>query len=344
MKKFDYKVVIGEIGTRGGNAMTPIAVTVHHTAVETYGGYDIIGRLRQYVSYHGGQMPYHMYIPAGDDDNIYVTQYLNNATIHNANSTGNARCLAICIEGNFMIQQPTDKQLQKLRQLLDDIRTGWFPNSGWVLPQINLGDTSVLDFTVSSAWETIKVPRLHYHNEIAQKRYPHPTLPGAWLSAATSCSGMNLIPYVLDYRNNAGNVTWGNLIDENEVMWEQKYNELKTQYDGIISNYDKLQGEYITIESSLEMVKADLLSVKNDMKELDDKYIETSNENLRITQELDGLKLYFEVQDLEGVKVKYNEVKEVAAQVEEVQVIKNSACYKLAQFLFALFSLKKKSN
>lgn len=197
--RYEYEVIIDKIGTKAGHGkMTAHALTTHHTAVETReNGYDVISRLKAYVRHHNGVIAYHFYIPRDTSKKIYVTQYLTRYTWHNSNFTGNKDTLGICMEGNFQVQNPTETQLAKYRQLLDDIANNWFSKNGWVAFDKHINPRDKNTFKTYSGGKSVHI--LHYHNEIAQ--------PGH----GTACCGKNFIPKVLDYRNKQGNVSWGKI-------------------------------------------------------------------------------------------------------------------------------------
>lgn len=201
---YNYKIVADKINNTGGYGLFKAkAVTIHHSGVVTDGAYNVLERLRSYSRAHQGKFPYHFYIPrdfeGGEYNNdILITQWLNQWTVHNTNWDGNRNCLAVCLEGNFEVQQPTKTQLLKLKQLLDDLASKRF--------QIELGfirdfeAVNPKDNTTMITFSGVTVPMLHYHNEVAQ------VVNG--VKQATACCGKNLIPYVVEYRDKAGDVDW----------------------------------------------------------------------------------------------------------------------------------------
>jgi hypothetical protein len=230
MARFEYRNVINAIGTLGGYGYyVPKYVTIHHSAATGYLKDNDLDRFRLYKNYHAGVMPYAISIPYENDDLIYITQYLNTWTVHCGNAKGNTESFPVLVDGNFQTQAPLDVQLAKLKQVLDDIQTGWFQGNGYTLPQMNVQSTYLNDVTVNALWETIHVPTLHYHNEIAQKRYPLPG--GGWGSAATACCGQNLIPKVVEYRDKRGKVNW-DFISKEDEMYKEKYEaEVKKKWE-----------------------------------------------------------------------------------------------------------------
>lgn len=201
MKRFEYKVVIDELNSGGiVAAATFDSVTIHHSAVQSnVSGYDAKARIKSYTAWarqKGNKgMQYHFMIPYDNSDIIYCTNYVSGHVWHNSNYSGNQKALSVLVDGNFQIEQPSGKQLQKLEQILRDLNDNWFTKNGWYSFEKNIVPKS--KGTVRTYSENIKVPSLHYHNEVAQA------------GNATACCGANLIPKVVDYRNKAGNVSWG---------------------------------------------------------------------------------------------------------------------------------------
>lgn len=271
MARFSYKDIIKEIGTPAGfQNMTPKAVTTHHTAVATAQPYNVIARLQLYTRYHGS-LPYHIYISANDSDPIFITQYVNTATIHNANWEGNRNCIAICVEGNFEVQNPTAKQIQKYKQVLDDIADG---KTGFAIPRIDTRSKTVHTFS------GVRVYTSHYHNQVAQ--------PGN----GTACAGRNLIPKVVDYVNKGGNVTWPELIDQDEAMYKEKYEAAQKEVKKLqaaVKNKDKaivvlenelkaskkaqkdLEGKITLLEKKVSLLEATISTNNDSMKKLQSK-------------------------------------------------------------------------
>jgi hypothetical protein len=187
--RFQYVMLADKIGNKGGyGRMTPKAITIHHTAVRTHGVYDVSARLQRYCAYHNGRMPYHFYIPADGSNKIFITQYLSHYTHHNSNFYGNKETLAICIEGNFEVQNVTAKQKEMLQQLLADIDAKWFSANGYYKFDKHLNPSNN---TEVFKWTGKKVKGLHWHNQIAQDGH------------STDCCGKLLMPYVSNYRKYA---------------------------------------------------------------------------------------------------------------------------------------------
>ena len=210
--RYEYKVIAGEIGNAGGRGAMPDphSLTVHHSAVIRNGSEDPKTVAASYCKYHGGYMPYHFLIPYNDDNNIYVTQYVSQYTWHNSNGIGNKDSLAICIDGNFQEQQPKETQLKKFKQLLDDFNSDWFKQNGWssALDGIRPKQKDVWTYS-----DNKKVFTLHWHNEVAQ------------IGHGTACCGKNLMPYVSEYRDKAGSVSWGQPVTppakpEDQAVWD----------------------------------------------------------------------------------------------------------------------------
>lgn len=205
MKRFEYQVVIDKWGTGGTVASASFdSVTIHHSAVQSnVAGYNAETRAKSYAKWHRDKgypgIAYQFMIPYDDSDIIYVVNYVSGHTWHNANYEGNKKALAVLVDGNFEIENPSTKQLQKLKQLLDDLQNNWFSNNGWYKFEGNIQPAN--KGAVRTYSEGIKVPSLHYHNEVAQK------------GNGTACCGAKLKPYVVEYRDKAGNVTWGVPVD-----------------------------------------------------------------------------------------------------------------------------------
>ena len=249
MKRFRYEVIADKIaGNQGGyGSLTAKAITIHHTGVETVAPYDIMNRLAVYTRGHDGHFPYQFYIPMDDGDGsleqgedvIYVTNWLNQFVIHNANWDGNRNCLSGVLEGNFQVQKPTELQLAKLKQLLDDLSIDYLENvDGYIdsFKQVNPKDNQTV-YTFSG----VRVNSLHYHNEVAQ--------PGN----GTACCGTNLIPYVVDYRSKAGNVNWGLIQETPRVPESPEY--VRNQKDFEVTRYVALENVALVDLSNDQKVK-----------------------------------------------------------------------------------------
>lgn len=213
MSRFKYVVVASTWGTGGTVYKSQLSsVTVHHSAVKasTDKNYSAERRAKSYAVAHRRRgypgIAYHIFIPYDDSDNIYITNYLNGHTWHNGNAAGNRDALAVLVDGNFEEEKPSVRQILKLKQVLDDLYSNWFSKNGWypVDKPMNPRDSVIHRYTAGK-----NVRTLHYHNEVAQ--------PGH----GTACCGKNLIPYVLEYRNNKGSVTW----DKKENMEHKKLQE-----------------------------------------------------------------------------------------------------------------------
>jgi hypothetical protein len=192
MARFEYKVVadkIGNVGTRGKFIAPPHSVTIHHPASNKTK--DPMATFKAISKYKGGYFPYHIYI-TDYDDYIYITQYLSGYTWHNSNEQANKDSIAISVDGNHQIDKPSEKQLLKLKQVLDDLSSNWFSQNGWTKFDVNLDPKKKERITYSFG----KTPYvLHWHNEVAK--------------SPTSCCGKNLQPYVQEYRDKRGAVNWG---------------------------------------------------------------------------------------------------------------------------------------
>jgi len=277
MSRYEYSVIADKIDNKGGfQPLKAKAVTIHHTAVVTEGEYSVVERVKGYTRSHGGSMPYHFYIPRNEDNNIYVTQWLNQAVVHNTNWDGNRNCLSVCVEGNFDKQTPSKTQLAKLKQLLDDLSSDYLENQlGYIeaFREVN-PQNNITDYVFSGE----KVKNLHYHNEVAQ------TVED--VKQATKCCGVNLIPYVLDYRDKAGKVSW--LITEKE---QKMIDELTNKNKELEATNRSLKDELTAIEKIISdkdgvinIVKTDMEVLKNNFsrlqlenKELNDKIIALEN-------------------------------------------------------------------
>ncbi len=245
--RYEYKIIVNEIpGNTGGyGPLKAKCLTIHHTAVLTQQPYNILQRLAVFTKYHDGKLPYHFYIPYddGQDPYIYVTNWLNQFLIHCSNWEGNRSCLSCVLEGNFEVQTPTKTQLAKLKQLLDDLSNDTLENDlGYIdtFRAVNPKDNKTL-YTFSN----VQVYNLHYHNEIAEKGHK------------TACCGKNLIPYIIEYREKAGNVTWGSIPEHSTQQTQSS-----------ISFQDIEKTEYVAL-SSVDLVEITTGKILKQFKEGD---------------------------------------------------------------------------
>lgn len=226
---FDLEVVIDKIGCKGGyGSMKPYAITIHHDGITSYGPEDkSLEKLTAYTKARNGVSPYHIYIPRFNNRKIYVANYLTHYVWHNNNLKANKETIAITLEGNFQVQAPTATQLGRLRWILDALQTQLLIQHGWtdklneLYPQ-NPDIIKTYDYNK-------KVNILHWHNEVG-KTY-------------TACAGTNLIPKVLEYRNNKGIVNWGNYRipdDFDNEQYLKNYPLVKEAVDGghFLNGYD----------------------------------------------------------------------------------------------------------
>jgi hypothetical protein len=183
-----------------------------------------------------------------DSDNIYVTNYVNGHTWHNGNAQGNRKALAILVDGNFDVEKPTEKQLLKLKQILDHIYGNWFSKNGWFPFEVHM---NTRDRVRHKYTEGKTVRTTHYHNEVAQRGY------------STACCGKNLIPKVVEYRNKAGKVNWGNpqkdtMEDKTQAknkIIEQQQDEINAKTKLLLGQRDEIEGLQEEIQSLKETVK-----------------------------------------------------------------------------------------
>ncbi len=196
---YKYEIIADKLRQTGvGNAVQkPEIVVVHHSGVLTEKPYNIINRLNSYAVRHmqkiGNKgLAYHFYIPRDESEMIYITRYFNQAQYHCANRYFNARSIAVLVEGNFKEQDPTSTQLKKLQQLLDELPR-LFNNA--VLSGLDPKDNT----TVRRGEGITLKGGVFGHKEVAEVKHP------------TVCPA-RLLNYVQQYRNNKGNVLWGDSI------------------------------------------------------------------------------------------------------------------------------------
>lgn len=273
MKRFEYKVVADEWGTGGIVRKTALhSVTIHHSAVRgsNNGAYSAEARAKAYAREHRNRgypgISYQFFIPYDDSDIIYCTNYVSGHTWHNANYTGNQDSLAVLVDGNFQEENPHPKQLQKLKQLLDDIHDKWFSKNGWI--NFDAGIYPKDKNAIRTYQEGIRVPSLHYHNEVAQA------------GNKTACCGANLIPKVVEYRESAGNVGWGvpadpvtpptdpcQIYKDQVSSLTKKKEELENQLGKVNADLENEQDAHLETTKQLEALKvefADLQGKYND--------------------------------------------------------------------------------
>jgi hypothetical protein len=151
-------------------------IIVHHEAQEEGTVYDDAPRYEaeaQYqnnVSIPGSKgLQYHFKID--NVGQIFQIRPFNITTWHAGNLPVNNHSIAVCLDGNFEVQQPTREQFESLKQLLD-----WLSTQHPEFPAVQ-GDVSA-------------------HSEVIDHTY----FPGG-----TACCGANLRPYVIEYRTTGGN-------------------------------------------------------------------------------------------------------------------------------------------
>ncbi|MCX8035193.1 MAG: N-acetylmuramoyl-L-alanine amidase [Candidatus Dojkabacteria bacterium] len=126
--RFVYDVVINALPSfdKGFQNQIPELIVIHHTGTNDYQNTDVKSRLRDLNYTHIFDMQNsgfacHFYIPMDDSDKIYICRYLDHAQFHSGNFYVDKKSIAILIEGDLEHTQPTQKQLYKLKQILDDI-------------------------------------------------------------------------------------------------------------------------------------------------------------------------------------------------------------------------------
>jgi len=108
-------------------------IIVHHDGVEVKGDYDPIARYKQHANYHinkdwngdgkkdGSGIMYHFTIDW--KGRVYITRNFEETLWHCGNYQVNLASIAICLDGNFEVQQPTKEQLTSLKELLINLST-----------------------------------------------------------------------------------------------------------------------------------------------------------------------------------------------------------------------------
>ena len=253
MKRFEYDVVIDRLDTGGVVAQTTLhSVTAHHSAVRSnVAGYNAEQRIKSYTAWarqKGNKgMQYQFMIPYDESDLIYVTNYTSGHVWHNSNYEANQDSLSILIDGNFEVEKPSAKQLQKLEQLLRDLQGNWFTTNGWF--SFEKGIVPADKNAIRTYSEGIKVPSLHYHNEVAQAGH------------GTACAGKYLIPFIIDYRAKGGKVTWGVPVDPPVETCEQKLAKE-------ISAHTKTKATLNEVQEELKLEKAKIEVLEIQMKKM----------------------------------------------------------------------------
>jgi N-acetyl-anhydromuramyl-L-alanine amidase AmpD len=115
-KKLPFKKSNGMLDPKKVNK-----VVVHHDAVFVPArGYNTMERLKMEAGVHvakgWGHISYHYVIDNLGD--VYRCLPENEVGYHCGNLAINKNSLAICLHGNFMVQQPTVKQLASLKELV----------------------------------------------------------------------------------------------------------------------------------------------------------------------------------------------------------------------------------
>lgn len=283
MAKYSYEVIIDKLlQTKVGNGIQkPEIVVVHHTNIETNGEYDVIKRLNELAQRHirnlgNGGLAYHFYIPRNESNTIYVTRYLNQIQWHCSNAYFNTKSLGVLMEGDFDKQKPTPTQLKKLKQLLDELPM-LFGNPD--LELIQPKDSQ----TVRKGSGVELRGGLFYHGEVAEPGY------------ATTCAGINLIPYVVDYRLKHGNVDWEKALDQTMVkqIVEQKVSDEESSMNFIAGNLNSriqlLEKEKTNLVNEIEQTKKFIQNLESKIHQLDFKVISLQSENKNLLEERDIL-------------------------------------------------------
>lgn len=234
---FNLKNVIDEIGSgKGYGTINPHSITIHHDGVKANTSEDPLKKLRIYTNARKGVCPYHVYIPYNTSDDIYVANYLNKLVWHNTNGDANRDAIAISLAGNFDVQAPHWKQLEKLRWLLDNIDNGKLVKNGWTSILNNLKPRDSRTIKTYTGYNkhlgrrvAKKVKRLHYHNQVSV--------------FYTACCGKYLKNKITDYSNSGGNVKWAREIyppkSWNENVYLEKYPSVKKAIgdNGFLNGY-----------------------------------------------------------------------------------------------------------
>ena len=257
MKRYKYEVVIEKWNVGGIVAQHSFnAVTIHHSAVKSQGvPYNAEQRIKAYAAWHRKQgnkgITYHFVIPADDSDVIYCTNYVSGHTWHNSNYIGNQNSLAVMVDGNFEQERPTKKQLEKLKQILDDLNNNWFSKNGWYSFEKQIRTKDKNAYRTYS--DSITVSSLHTHREVAQ--------PGH----GTACPGRHLQFYIDDYRNKAGNVDWGASEPQPPVEDCEQY---KKEINRLEAEKQLLSTELSTCRNEQKATRKELKNALNEIEKL----------------------------------------------------------------------------
>ncbi len=138
---------------------------VHHDAQFRPDAYDDLTRYTQQANFHirRGEDGLQYHYKISNLGEIYQCRDLKDTLWHCGNYGVNRSSIAICLDGNFEVQTPTEAQLKSLQELLTKLCTKH--------PEFPADQDDVF-----------------YHNEVAK--------PGH----KTACCGTNLKPYVVKFR------------------------------------------------------------------------------------------------------------------------------------------------
>lgn len=283
MSTFSYEVIIDKIlQTKVGNGIQkPEIVVIHHSNIETDGDYDIQKRLNDLSQRHirnlgNGGLAYHFYIPRNDSESIYVTRYLNQIQWHCSNAYFNTKSIGVLVEGDFDKQKPTHTQLKKLKQLLDELpRLFGNPDLELLNPQDNT--------TVRKGSGVELRGGLFYHGEVAEPNYK------------TTCSGINLIPYIVDYRHKKGKVDWSKPLESEliEEIKEPKVSDDESSLNFVAGNLNsrvqQLEKEKTLLANEISQSKKFVQNLETKIHQQDFQIISLESENKALNEERDLL-------------------------------------------------------
>jgi 3D (Asp-Asp-Asp) domain-containing protein len=112
----------------------PKQIIIHHTAIDTAEQLETIERQHTARGYHesenGHHVAYHFFI--GTDGTIVQMRSTHDRSGHTLNQPVNLASVAIALAGNFTDKMPNDRQLEALRETIENVRImyGDLPVSG----------------------------------------------------------------------------------------------------------------------------------------------------------------------------------------------------------------------
>ena len=239
--------------------------------------YSVKQRAESYARYHKQRgkkgIAYHFFIPYCENDPyIYVTMYLDGVTWNASNYILNLKNIAILLDGHLVKQKPTNTQLRKLKQLLDDIDSNWFSKNGWVKFDVNIHPKKYQRTVGVSKTATgfTKVYPLNYHSEVVQ---PCETCP-------TACPGKYAIPYVKEYRIKQGNVHWGDVVTP--PTCEDKLKEANKKIEQLETTIEQKNATIKELEKTIRRHEVRISELENSLKKMQSRYDKLMNEHMHL--------------------------------------------------------------